>query len=55
LKITPAASEDLDKIYNCIANELYNESAAENLMGKIEDSFMRLRDFPFSCNYLSIH
>jgi plasmid stabilization system protein ParE len=32
LKITPAASEDLDKIYNCIANELYNESAAENLM-----------------------
>ncbi|MDK2901982.1 MAG: toxin ParE1/3/4 [Thermosediminibacterales bacterium] len=53
LKITPAASEDLDKIYNYISNELYNESAAENLMGKIEDSFMRLRDFPFSCNLVA--
>lgn len=53
LKITPAAANDLDKIYSYISNELYNETAAENLMDKIEESFMRLKEFPFSCNFVS--
>ncbi len=50
LKITPKADEDLDEIYGYIANELFNEGAAENLMEKIETNVMRLRDFPFSCS-----
>ncbi|WIF95223.1 type II toxin-antitoxin system RelE/ParE family toxin [Caminicella sporogenes] len=53
LKITPAAKEDLEKIYDYITNELYNESAAENLLDKIEESFMRLKDFPFSCSFVA--
>lgn len=53
LKITPAAKEDLEKIYGYITNELYNESAAKNLLDKIEESFMRLKDFPFSCNFVA--
>jgi addiction module RelE/StbE family toxin len=53
LKITPAAKEDLEKIYDYITNELYNESAAENLLDKIEESFMRLKEFPYSCNFVS--
>lgn len=52
LKMTSAASADLDEIYRYIGNELYNESAAVPLMDKIEDSFKRLKDFPFSCNFV---
>lgn len=53
LKITPIASQDLDEIYGYIANELFNEDAAENLMEKIENNIMRLRDFPFSCSFVA--
>jgi addiction module RelE/StbE family toxin len=53
LKITTAAKEDLEKIYDYITNELYNEAAAENLLDKIEESFMRLKDFPFSCSFVA--
>ena len=53
LKITPIASEDLDEIYSYIANELLNEDAAENLMEKIENSILRLKDFPFSCGFVA--
>lgn len=35
LKVTPAVYTDLDKIYSYIANKLYNQAAAENLMDKI--------------------
>lgn len=48
LKITPKASEDLDELYSYIANEIFNEDAAENLMEKIETNIMRFKDFPFS-------
>lgn len=53
LKITPKASEDLEEIYSYIADELYNEGAAENLMNKIESTIMRLRDFPFSGSFVA--
>ena len=52
IKITPKANDDLDEIYSYIAKELVNETAAENLMDKIEEKIMRLRDFPFSCSYV---
>jgi len=53
LKLTPKATEDLDKIYSYISQELYAERAAKNLLEKIETSIMRLQDFPFSCNYVT--
>ena len=46
LKLPPKASEDLDKIYSYISQELYAEIAAKNLLEKIETSIMRLQDFP---------
>ena len=48
IAITPKANEDLDEIYGYNANELSNESAAENLMDKIETKIMRFQDFPLS-------
>ncbi|MBP1970805.1 addiction module RelE/StbE family toxin [Virgibacillus natechei] len=52
IKITPKAYEDLDEIYGYIANDLYNEEAADNLMEKIESNVMRLNNFPFSCSFV---
>ena len=52
LKLTPKASEDLDKIYSYITKELYAEESANNLIDRIETNIMRLKDFPFSCNYV---
>ncbi|MEH7225216.1 type II toxin-antitoxin system RelE/ParE family toxin [Bacillus sp. JJ1566] len=52
IKITPKAYEDLDEIYGYIANELYNEDAADNLLEKMETNIMRLKEFPFSCSYV---
>lgn len=53
LKFTPKASEDLDKIYSYIVDELYAKESAGNLLERIETSIMRLKDFPFSCSYVS--
>lgn len=53
IKITPKAFEDLDEIYSYISNDCYNEGAADNLMEKIETSIMRLKDFPFSCSFVT--
>ncbi len=39
--ITPKANDDLEEIYSYIAKELVNETAAENLMDKIEEKIMR--------------
>lgn len=52
IKVTPKAFEDLDEIYGYIANDLYNEHAADSLLEKIETSIMRLKDFPFSCSFV---
>jgi len=40
LKITPKASADLNEIYDYIANSLVNESAAKNLMSRIEEKII---------------
>ena len=53
LKFTPKVSEDLDKIYNYIFQDLYVGGAAKKLLEKIETSIMRLQGFPFSCNYVA--
>lgn len=53
LKITAKAYDDLDEIYNYITKKFYNELAAEHLMDKIESNFLRLKEFPFSCNLVT--
>ena len=53
LKLTPKASEDLDKIYRYITEELYAEQAAADLLEEIETSVLKLKEFPFSCNYVA--
>ena len=52
LKFTPKAEEDLDEIYGYIATKLFAEAAAESLMDKIENAFMRLEEYPFSCSFV---
>jgi len=49
LSIMPRAATDLDSIFTYISNELSSPKASQNLMSKIEKSFMRLRDMPESC------
>ena len=49
LSIMPRAAADLDSIFTYITDELSSPKAAQNLMLKIENSFMRLRDMPESC------
>ena len=52
VKFTPVAEEDLDQIYKYIVNILFAETTANNLMAKIETGIMRLKQFPFCCNYV---
>ncbi|KJS86258.1 MAG: translation repressor RelE [Peptococcaceae bacterium BICA1-8] len=52
LKFTPKAEEDLDEIYSYISTKLLAEDAANNLMDKIENSIMGLKEFPFSCSHV---
>jgi len=52
LKFTPKVEEDLDEIYNYISTKLFAEGAAVSLMDKIENSIMRLKEFPLSCSYV---
>ena len=52
IKITPKADEDLEKIYSYISRELFSKQAVESLLDKIEEKIMRLREFPFLCNYV---
>lgn len=49
-KMTSAARDDLEEVYEYISHELYNVSAVEHLMDKMEIIFARLKGFPFSCN-----
>src|SRR5690625_904351 len=53
LKFTPKASDDLEEIYRYISSELFAENEANSLLDKIETSIMRLKDFPYSCNFVS--
>jgi addiction module RelE/StbE family toxin len=49
LQIMPRAAVDLDNIYEYISKELSAPMAAHNLMQKVEDAFLLLRDFPEMC------
>jgi len=49
LKIMPRAAADLENIYEYISRELAAPTAANNLMNKMDASFLRLRDMPESC------
>ncbi|WP_106497264.1 type II toxin-antitoxin system RelE/ParE family toxin [Lentibacillus sp. Marseille-P4043] len=53
IKFAPKAFEDLDEIYSYITDDLYNEGAADSLLKKIETSVMRLKEFPFSCSFVT--
>jgi len=53
LKFTPKASEDIEEIYSYISGKLFDNIAANNLLEKIENSIMRLKDFPYSCSLVS--
>lgn len=53
IKFSPKACEDLDAIYDYIADHLHNRDAAENLTAKIENGIMRLCEFPLSCNLVA--
>jgi toxin ParE1/3/4 len=53
LKFTAVAYDDLEQIYSYISKKLLAETATDNLLGKIENSIMRLRDFPYSGSLVS--
>ncbi len=53
IKMTPKAADDLDNIYQYISEELFLTSSAANILERIERGIMRLREFPFSCNYVA--
>lgn len=53
IKVTPKAAEDLDNVYRYISEELFATSAATNIMERIEKEIMKLRKFPFFCNYVA--
>ena len=47
LKITLAASEDLENIYKYIKNNLKSSAAAKNLIVKISTKLKSIPDFPY--------
>lgn len=51
LKITPAATHDLDEIYYYIYNNLLASQAADNLLDDIEKAILSLCNFPYRCEY----
>ena len=53
VKMTPKAANDLDNIYRYISEELFATPAATNILERIEKEIMRLKEFPFSCNYVA--
>ncbi len=52
LKFNLKASEDLEQIYVYISEKLLADVAADRLLNNIENSIMRLRDFPYSCSFV---
>ena len=52
IKITEEARHDIEKIYDYISIELKNDIAAKILMRKIQDSLLRLREFPYMSELL---
>jgi addiction module RelE/StbE family toxin len=52
VKFTPKAEEDLDEIYGYIYGTLSAALAADTLVDHIETAVMRLKEYPFSCQYV---
>ncbi|TCL37239.1 addiction module RelE/StbE family toxin [Anaerospora hongkongensis] len=52
VKFTPKAEEDLDEFYGYILGTLSAALAADKLMDHIEAAIMRLKEYPFSCQYV---
>jgi len=52
LKFTLKAEEDLDEIYGYIFGTLSATIAADKLVDHIEKAIMRLKEYPFSCQYV---
>ena len=48
LKITKKAYNDLDNIYSYIVSEFDDENSAQNLLNKIEEKIIKLKQFPLS-------
>lgn len=48
LMFTPIANDDLEEIYQYISEHLSAPQTANDLMGNIETSIMRLENFPYS-------
>ena len=53
IKMTPKAAKNLENIYQYISEELFATSSAANILERIEKGIMRLREFPFLCNYVA--
>ena len=53
VKMIPKAAGDLHDIYRYISEELFATSAATNILERIEKEIMKLKKFPFSCNYVA--
>ncbi len=53
VKFTRKAVDDLDEIYRYISSELFAKNSANDLLERIETSIMRLKDFPFLCNFVA--
>lgn len=47
--LTDTANEELEEIYEYIFKHLIEEQAANRLMEKIEQNFLRLEQNPYSC------
>ena len=47
--VTDMAREELEEIYDYIFNNLYNKTAADNLMNKIEHAIFSLEENPYKC------
>ena len=53
LMFTQVANEDLDQIYSYISSNLSAETAADNLLNKIEDTILQLKHFPQMGSYIA--
>ncbi|HEX3029506.1 MAG TPA: type II toxin-antitoxin system RelE/ParE family toxin [Clostridia bacterium] len=52
LKFSSRASDDLEQIYIYVSEKLFADVATDRLLNKIENSIMRLKDFPYSCSFV---
>ncbi len=52
--LTDTAKEELEEIYEYISKHLIEDKAANRLMKKIEQNFLRLEQYPYSCIEVNI-